>query len=166
MKKLMIGVVAIALASVGIAILLQQNSAIKKNIRSRVTCADDATLIARIGPYVFTLDSADTPKEHAQGLSGRSFLPLREGLLFVFGESRVQRFWMKDMLFPIHMLWIDQDFVIQGVAEHADPSSYPTIFSSPVPVPYVLEVHADALPNIQQYVHTVAHFSCMQKPAV
>jgi uncharacterized membrane protein (UPF0127 family) len=73
---------------------------------------------------------------------------------------------MKDMHFPIHILWIDEQFVIRGVVERAEPATFPDMFHSPVPVPYVLEVHADAIQNVRRYEGSQIQFSCMQKPVM
>ena len=42
-----------------------------------------------------------------QGLSGRASLPTDHGMLFVFSKSDIYEFWMKDMKFPLDIIWIN-----------------------------------------------------------
>ena len=47
------------------------------------------------------------PEERSQGLSGRPNLAAGTGMLFVFEQAGSYAFWMKDMRFPLDMVWID-----------------------------------------------------------
>src|SRR3989344_573955 len=49
---------------------------------------------------------ATTDAAREQGLSGRENLKEEEGMLFVFDYPDKYSFWMKDMNFPIDMIWI------------------------------------------------------------
>ena len=94
----------------------------------------------------FKVDVADTPSERQKGLSGRESLSSGEGLLFTFQRSSVQRFWMKDMLISIDIIWINGDRVI-GITENLEPEPGVSVmrlktYPSPGPVNYVLEVPA------------------------
>ena len=89
------------------------------------------------------VDIADTPAERERGLSGRSGLGKNEGLLFVFPEEGQYGFWMKDMLFPIDIIWIANDGTIVYVVESATPESYPNAYLPPRAARYVLELPAD-----------------------
>ncbi len=101
-----------------------------------------ATVIFPSGK-VYTVELATTPSAWEKGLSGRESLGERQGMLFVFPYSQVQYFWMKGMKFSIDIIWIDENFTVQGFVEEAKPCGQkcPT-FHSPVPVKYVLEVRA------------------------
>jgi uncharacterized membrane protein (UPF0127 family) len=64
-------------------------------------------------------------------------------MLFVFPAETTPSFWMKDMRYPIDMIWIDASRQVVDSTENALPESYPdTTFSPRVPVRYVLEVPA------------------------
>jgi len=89
----------------------------------------------------FAVEVADTPAERMQGLSGRDGLDVNEGMMFTFDEPGTHGFWMKDMKFPIDIIWISNSEVIY-VSSNLNPDSYPTIFSPPKPVSQVLEVKA------------------------
>lgn len=85
---------------------------------------------------------ASTPEEKARGLSGRTSLPADEGMLFVYDRPEVQKFWMKDMNFPIDIIWIGTDKTVVDIANNLDPGTYPETFSPDAPAQYVLEVNA------------------------
>ena len=63
------------------------------------------------------VDISDTAKLQTKGLSGRSNLDEEEGMLFIFPDNKVRYFWMKDMLFPIDILWIDKEGTIVGIVK-------------------------------------------------
>lgn len=85
---------------------------------------------------------ADDSEERRQGLSGTDSLGELEGKLFIFETADTHGFWMKDMLYPIDILWIDEDLTIVHIAESATPDSYPTVFKPSVPARFVLETNA------------------------
>ncbi len=89
-----------------------------------------------------TVSIADNEEERSKGLSGVESLEAEEGKLFIFDKEGRYGFWMKDMLFPIDIIWIDNSGHIVHIEEGVLPDSYPTIYSSPVPARFVLEVNA------------------------
>jgi uncharacterized membrane protein (UPF0127 family) len=89
-----------------------------------------------------TVDAAvaDTEALRTQGLSGSAMLPDGHGMLFVFPKPGLYSFWMKDMQYPIDMIWITSDKKVSYIENHATPDSYPQTFVSDVPSQYVVEV--------------------------
>ena len=85
---------------------------------------------------------ADTPEKMATGLSGALSLPENNGMLFVFESPEIYSFWMKDMNFPIDIIWIDENFRVLDITKNLEPKTYPKKFSSEKPILYVLEVNA------------------------
>ena len=73
-----------------------------------------------IGNTVFNVEIASTTAEQTIGLSGRKSLAENEGMFFTFNSPGVQNFWMKDMNFPIDIIWISGNKVA-GFAENAEP---------------------------------------------
>jgi uncharacterized membrane protein (UPF0127 family) len=101
--------------------------------------------ILRIGELEIPVEIADTSEERRRGLSGRPSLPESSGMLFVFEEPGIYRFWMFNMRFPLDFIWIGSDQRVIGVTENAPPlydASNPVWYASPAPAQYVLEVNA------------------------
>lgn len=85
---------------------------------------------------------ADTTEERRQGLSGVSSLPDKEGKLFIFDEEGDYGIWMKDMLIPIDILWVNNNMEIVHIEKNVKPESYPAVFNSRKPARFVLELNA------------------------
>lgn len=95
----------------------------------------------KIGTAEINVDLALTPEEQTQGLSGRRNLNEDEGMLFVFSNAGKYDFWMKDMNFPIDMIWIDSNHKIIYIKKDAQPDSYQATYGpDTVNTKYVLEV--------------------------
>ncbi|MBI1838711.1 MAG: DUF192 domain-containing protein [Candidatus Colwellbacteria bacterium] len=99
-----------------------------------------------IGGEEFRVEVAATPIKQTKGLSGRDGLGLNAGMLFPFSELSTHSFWMKDMKFPIDIIWIQNDKVV-GFEENMEPGSSKSdaelrIYSPPSPINNVLEVAA------------------------
>lgn len=88
------------------------------------------------------LETVDTPEAIRQGLSGRESLPVDHGMLFVFPAPGQHCLWMKDMQFPIDMIWLDANKKVVTVKENAQPESFPDSFCPSVPAKYVIEVNS------------------------
>lgn len=83
---------------------------------------------------------ADTKTLQEKGLSGYKKLEPNEGMFFVFSTPGAYGFWMKDMLFPIDIIWFDKDYRVVDLWEHATPESYPKVYVPQKEAKYVLEV--------------------------
>lgn len=92
---------------------------------------------------VVRVSVADNDITRSQGLSGAIGLEQNEGKLFIYQKPEIPKFWMKDMKFPIDIIWIDEHYKIIGFEQSVQPSSYPATFSPKKPIKYVLEVNAD-----------------------
>jgi len=89
----------------------------------------------------FSVEVADTPKEHLRGLMFRESMPAHEGMLFTFKKPRVVNIWMKDTYIPLDILYIDKNGVIKKIVKNATPGSLKTL-SSDISVVAVLEINA------------------------
>jgi len=85
---------------------------------------------------------AQTNEQRMLGLSGQTGLNEGEGLFFVFPYDSRHGIWMKDMLFPIDILWFDREFRVVGITKSATPESFPEVFNSERDARYVLELNA------------------------
>ncbi len=112
---------------------------------------------------------ADTEIKRIRGLSGRSTIGA-DGMLFVFPEEDFHGIWMKEMLFPIDIIWlkdaderglqktlIDADgnqrtsasyprasavLRVVDIKESAAPETFPEVFYPREKARYVLEANA------------------------
>jgi hypothetical protein len=91
---------------------------------------------------VVAIEIADTDCKQALGLSGRKSLPENAGMLFLFPESGSHGMWMKDMLFPIDIIWFGPDSTILGVEQNVATSTFPKTFGDNYISKYVLELPA------------------------
>ena len=83
-----------------------------------------------------------TPAQQELGLGGRPNIPENYGMLFVFPQEGKPGFWMKGMLTPIDIIWLNDGGRILGVLDTLSPATYPEAFYPPQPVKYVLETRA------------------------
>lgn len=90
-----------------------------------------------------SVEVADTSDSREEGLSGRSELKDGSGMLFVFDFPGRYGFWMKDMSFPIDMIWFNESGVVVNIVENAKPEDYPTTYVNKAPASYVLEMGAN-----------------------
>ncbi|MEX2514758.1 MAG: DUF192 domain-containing protein [Candidatus Paceibacterota bacterium] len=90
----------------------------------------------------FYLDVADTSTLRRQGLSGRESLGSNEGMLFLYRLSGEYGFWMRDMNFPIDIIWLDRNDEIVTIVSSALPDSYPEIYYPDNSARKIIEVSA------------------------
>lgn len=100
----------------------------------------------KINNQVIVADVVNSEKKLKKGLSGRDSLGLDEGMLFVFEEEKDREVWMKNMNFPIDIIWISGNRIV-GVDREVQPEpDVPeeelTLHKSPEPVDKILEVRA------------------------
>lgn len=81
-----------------------------------------------------------TDEELTRGLSGTKNLPSGQAMLFEFSQDYKWQMWMKDMNYPIDMVWFNSNDKVVYMVKNAEPSSYPkTIFTPSLPARYVIE---------------------------
>ncbi len=97
----------------------------------------------RVGTSRLSVELATTPKQWEVGLSTHTTLPDNTGMYFIFPVAHIPLFWMKDMDFPIDIIWLRDDQIVDFTLNAPVPTStnYPT-YSPKVPVNRVLEVPA------------------------
>jgi uncharacterized membrane protein (UPF0127 family) len=84
---------------------------------------NDQPIKARIAVNGFAIlaDVAITEEDQIKGLSIRDQMNENEGMLFVYGEPSRQSFWMKDMKFPIDIIWLNGTGSVVHVEENLRP---------------------------------------------
>ena len=101
------------------------------------------TALVSIGGVNILSSLATTPESQSKGLAIKDSLNENEGMLFIFESPQKYSFWMKDMKFPIDIIWINS----AGKIVHIEKNLSPCVFLLPCPsyTPnedslYVLEV--------------------------
>jgi len=94
-----------------------------------------------IGEMPLLVEIANSPEERTQGLSGRKKLEKIDGMLFVYPETDYHRIWMKDMNFPIDIIWIDEDLTVINIERNVHPDTYPNSFKADRPARYAVETN-------------------------
>src|SRR5690606_32111536 len=88
------------------------------------------------------IETVSSPESITRGLSGRDQLSENHGMLFVMGRNDRHCFWMKDMKFPLDIIWLDNQKRIVHIEANVAPESFPKSFCPNEPAHYVLEVNA------------------------
>ena len=102
--------------------------------------------IVYIGSLRLYVDVSDTQELLKKGLSVRSSIKDDEGMIFIFENKEIlPTFWMKNMEFPIDIIWIKDNKIIEitkniPVPAKGTPDSKLKIYSPKAPIDYVLEV--------------------------
>ena len=95
-----------------------------------------------------SVEVSDSVREIERGLMNRESVPNGTGMLFVYGPNAGQRrFWMKDTVVPLDIIFIDSDGRVINI-EHASPGftgekvcSNPDYYCSDGPAQFVVEAN-------------------------
>ena len=90
--------------------------------------------------HKFNIELAQTPQEQMRGLMHRTEMAEDAGMLFIFETEREARFWMKNTLIPLDMIFIRADGTIHRIHENATPHDL-TGVPSEGPVKAILELN-------------------------
>ena len=94
----------------------------------------------------FLLDVARSAQEQEVGLAKYNKLPQNMAMLFPFKTSGYYSFWMKNMKFPIDIIYIKDDKIVDIFANVPNPKSENEklkIYVSKSKANYVLEINAN-----------------------
>lgn len=130
------------------------------SFRNKTYSCNEDNLQIKIGDNILNTIVSRTDETREKGLSDNPGLKSDEAMLFVFDYDLVPRFWMKDMLFPIHIFWIDSNYVIYNVEENVMPSTYPSTFSPKAPIRFVLETSVEFSNNPKEYIGKKIEVGC------
>ncbi|MDD3506785.1 MAG: DUF192 domain-containing protein [Sulfurimonas sp.] len=139
MKKILL-VYLLLIVSVGVLALMRGNFSFPNNPFKKSEVI--------INNKTFTVGLAKSEKEKMTGLSGRNSLDENSGMLFIFSKKDTYSFWMKEMKFPIDIIFIDTDKVVDVIQNASIPSTKNVallpIYKGAQPANYVLEIKAGA----------------------
>lgn len=131
--RLKFALAALAIIAVCAAVLAWSQSRTKP---AEVVIGEDVRVAVEV---------AATPATRERGLSGRDELAEGRGMLFLFPQPNKYVFWMKDMRFPIDILWIRGDELVDMTVDVPPPTGPDEILPSYAPLypaDKVLEVPA------------------------
>ncbi|MBP6979639.1 DUF192 domain-containing protein [Candidatus Curtissbacteria bacterium] len=88
-------------------------------------------------------DVASDANSRAVGLGGRESLAKDAGMLFVFDSEAKHSFWMKNVKFPLDIIWLDKNKKVVHFVKNAQPDTGGAldIYTPPKKAYYVLEVN-------------------------
>ncbi|MCP4758246.1 MAG: DUF192 domain-containing protein [Planctomycetes bacterium] len=111
----------------------------------------------QIGDQEWLLEVAASQAAIQQGLMGRPSIPVGTGMLFVFDQPAVHRFWMADCLVDIDLIFIDgQGRITATHMMKVEPAQGPgesqtayeqrlPLYSSRIPSRYAIELPAGSI---------------------
>jgi uncharacterized protein len=104
--------------------------------QERLPPAGEAWVI--FGTDTVRAEVARTPEQREQGLMYRESLEHGRGMLFVFPDSQIRSFWMRNTFIPLDIAYMDESLRIVDIQamEPEDESTYP----SARPAMFALEV--------------------------
>lgn len=121
--------------------------------------------VVTLGSVPFRVELAITSQQRIQGLSGHPPIAPDEGMLFVFERAGRHSFWMKEMLFPLDMIWIDAECTVVHITRNAPPQAPEQAladlprYGPTVPVLYVLEINAGEAESAAATVGSAVRFT-------
>jgi uncharacterized protein len=92
----------------------------------------------------YSVHVRDTQEGRSQGLMFWEDLPEGYGMFFVFPTLDIHKFWMKNTLIPLDMVWMNEDYEVVHIEEEVLPCEQdpcPSYGSDEISK-YVLEVNA------------------------
>jgi len=100
----------------------------------------------KINNTILQIEVADTKEKRSKGLGGREVLASNSGMLFIFPKEDKYSFWMKGLKFPIDIIWIRKNIVVDIIrnAKHPEKNQKDEILPTYLPreqVDMVLEVN-------------------------
>jgi uncharacterized membrane protein (UPF0127 family) len=96
----------------------------------------------RSGRHGYQLQMATTAAAQEKGLGDRDSMPAGSGMLFAFPNEATRCFWMKDMRFPLDIIWTNKNKKVVYIQPEISPSTYPDDFCPSTPAQYVIELNA------------------------
>ena len=110
----------------------------------KIKILDSATQLVKFRGEV---EVADTALKRMKGLSGRKSLKENKGMLFIFKRPSKQSFWMAGMNFPLDIIWISGNEIVD-ISKNIQPpknGGLPAVVSPLIKIDKVLEISAGSV---------------------
>jgi uncharacterized membrane protein (UPF0127 family) len=95
-----------------------------------------------LGDGIYNIKIASTEASRTKGLSGQTDLASDQALLMVFPKEDYWGIWMKDMNFPIDIVWLNKAKQVIYIVKNAPIDDQTTIYQPKSPALYVVELPA------------------------
>lgn len=113
-----------------------------------------------LGDGIFKTELALNDAQRAKGLSNRSSLGANEAMLLVFPSNDKWKITVKDMKFPIDIVWLDQFKRVVYIVKHASSETSPTdTFEPKSDAKYVVELTAGTVDSRAINIGRIATFN-------
>ncbi|MFY0595984.1 MAG: DUF192 domain-containing protein [Cognatishimia sp.] len=110
-------------------------------VSAQAACRHDTVhLRGDWGEARFSVEVADNASERAKGLMDRMSMPMGQGMLFVYHQTRPVSFWMRNTFIPLDIIYLDQNGTVVNIHHQAKPLDE-TPLPSILPTRYVLEIN-------------------------
>lgn len=116
-----------------------------------------------LGDGVFRAVVADTDVARQKGLGDTDALAANEAMLLVFDRDEQWSIWMKDVEYPIDVIWLDSQKRVVHIVKNMPPDSYPTSYAPKKPARYVVELAAGSVDSKSITIGTLARFDMSHK---
>ncbi len=103
------------------------------------TRVDNTELNCKLGDFPIKLKVASTPESQQIGYQYSDQEPTdEEGILFVYPQETLVGFWMKNVKFPLDIMFFNskKEMVHREIME---PETYPKIYKCNIPAQYAIE---------------------------
>ena len=110
------------------------------------------------------LGIADTQEKSYMGLSFRESMCKKCGMLFPFEGKKEHSFVMRDMMFPLDIIWIDDNKIVK-IDKNLEPEGHETknIYRSGQPINNVLELNGGFTDKYNIKVGDTVYYSLEKK---
>jgi len=125
LNKLIIifGVILVIFAGI---VFFQFSAKPNKKSESQTSQTQAPSNSVTINNHTFKVELAKTAKEQQMGLSGRDSLSQDQGMLFIFDHPDYYNFWMKNMKFPLDIIFINGSKIV-SIVKNAKPPQSPNV---------------------------------------
>lgn len=146
-KQIILPILLVVVFIVAVGIFVQKSS----SLNFFATRTPQSTILPgktiTVGSKTIQVQIANTETEREQGLSGVASLDANSGMLFIFDANVTAVFWMRNMLIPLDMIWIESGKVVRidkniPIPAPNTPNAQLKTYSAGQPVDHVLEVNA------------------------
>jgi uncharacterized membrane protein (UPF0127 family) len=117
---------------------------------------------AVIDGHTFHVKVATTQQDQEQGLSDTPSLPTDQGMLFVFQKPDFYGFWMRNMNYPLDIIYIQNNKIVsiaQNVSKPKDPTSPLPVYKPSDPADKVLEINGGLTNTYHISIHDTVSIS-------